>query len=154
MTEYYTSVTFRFLNAADSTNPEKDEVFTLWYNGKNHLWVYKYNSNRTRHVMEFTSKQELYASLKSYFTLLSYDSDPYHSMQILLPAMPSVMLAMNDILPAFNTIETLLDLTFDQAPKVMSLDLAKEYIKAYEKVDKLPDLVPLNYGSYGDSFDA
>jgi hypothetical protein len=146
MTEYYTSVTFRFLNANHSTNPEKDEVFKIWYNGTSYLWVYTYESKKSRHLMEFSSKQELYASLHSYFTLLAYDSEPYHSMQVILPAMPSVMLEMKDILPAFSTIENLLDLTFDQAPKQVPVAVAQEYIKMYEKVDDdMPPLVPLHY---------
>ena len=67
-------------------------------------------------------------------------------MQLLLPAMPSVMLEMKDILPAFNTIENLLDLTFDQAPKQVPVEVAREYIKMYEKVDDdMPPLVPLHY---------
>jgi hypothetical protein len=85
--------------------------------------------------MEFSTKQELYAYLKSYFTLLSYDVEPYYSMQLLLPGLPSIMLAMKDILPTFSNIENLLELTFNHSPKIVHVDTAKKYIQMYEKVN-------------------
>lgn len=142
MTQYWSNVTFRFLQTGE-TSPSSDEIITLWHNGHSYLWVYRYASKGRRHVMECETKQQLYGLLNTYFKLLAYDTDPYASMQILPPAMPSVMLRMRDILPAFNTIESLLDLTFEVAPRNVPLSVSDALVEEYSVVDEMPGLVPL-----------
>jgi len=146
MAEYWSNVVFRFLQN-DETDPSTDEIISLWYNGNSYLWVYKYDSKDRRHVMECETKQQLYALLNSYFKLLAWDTHPYRGMQILLPGMPPVMMAMDDVMAAFNTIENLLDITFELSPRSVPLSKATELIKEYHEVDAMPPLVPLHNNS-------
>ena len=104
-------ITLRFIKP-DPTSEQDDEVIRItpyMADGKRKfLWRYSYESRKITQVCVLEDEFFLYQKLRSLVTLLAWDSDPYASVQVLLPTTPSVLFRATDFPDAIeNVIESM-----------------------------------------------
>ena len=68
-----------------------------------YAWRYQFNS-RTTNVSILESRSQVRDQLRSLTSLLAWDSDPYATVQLLLPTMPSVLFTAEDFPEAIDTV--------------------------------------------------
>ena len=104
-------ITLRFIKP-QPTSEQDDEVIRItpyMADGKRKfLWRYSYESRKTTQVCVLEDEFFLYQKLRSLVDLLAWDSDPYASVQVLLPTTPSVLFRATDFPDAIeNVIESM-----------------------------------------------
>ncbi len=104
-------ITLRFIKP-DPTSEQDDEVIRItpyMADGKRKfLWRYSYESRKTTQVCVLDDEFFLHQKLRSLVDLLAWDSDPYASVQVLLPTTPSVLFRATDFPDAIeNVIESM-----------------------------------------------
>lgn len=104
-------ITLRFIKP-DPTSEQDDEVIRItpyMADGKRKfLWRYSYETRKTTQVCVLEDEFFLYEKLRSLVSLMAWDSDPYASVQVLLPTTPSVLFRSTDFPDAIeNVIESM-----------------------------------------------
>ena len=100
-------VELRFIHQAPTTAKDDELVrispFESEDGSMKYAWRYQFNSCTTN-VSILESRSQVRDQLRSLTSLLSWDSDPYATVQLLLPTMPSVLFAAEDFPEAIETV--------------------------------------------------
>jgi hypothetical protein len=104
-------ITLRFIKPQPTTEQDDEVIRITPYmaDGKRKfLWRYSYETRKTTQVCILDDEFFLYQKLRSLVDLLAWDSDPYASVQVLLPTTPSVLFRATDFPDAIeNVIESM-----------------------------------------------
>ncbi len=95
-----TNITFRLLRAgSDNFDEEKDDKITIVHQGEDLYHLYFRDGDWTTKTSHMTalSGDELDSYLESLFFLLTRDSQPFRSIQLNVPCMPTIMLRIDDL---------------------------------------------------------
>jgi hypothetical protein len=101
-------IEFRFIKA-EPTTPDQDEVIRITPfmvgDKRQFLWRYLADNKRTStQVCIIEDEFFLYEKLRHMVQLLSWDSDPYQQVQLLLPSSPSVLFRSSDFPDAIDMV--------------------------------------------------
>ena len=101
-------IEFRFIKA-EPTTPNQDEVIriTPFMVGDKRQFLWRYSADNKRistQVCIIEDEFFLYEKLRHMVELLSWDSDPYHHVQLLLPTSPSVLFRSSDFPDAIEKV--------------------------------------------------
>lgn len=125
------SIELRFIHKQPTT-PEEDEVvrITPYLNGDNvmnFMWRYLESSRSgTTTVSLLDTEADLQEKLRSLVALLTWDSDPYEYVQLLLPTMPAVLFKSEDFSTASASVFKSITTTLRHWPAKMSTGHAKK----------------------------
>jgi hypothetical protein len=100
-------VELRFIHQAPTTAKDDELVrispFESEDGSTKYAWRYIYNSS-TSNVSILESRSQVRAQLRNLTALLAWDSDPYATVQLLLPTMPSVLFTAEDFPEAIEQV--------------------------------------------------
>lgn len=119
----YSFIQLRFLKPEQPK--EEDYVINIKRNGDEFLW-FTQDELKSRVQVMWLEEDELWKQLELMIQLLTWDADPYCSVQVILPALPSVLIRMQDIDKAFGDIKRLMQLVIDNWPENMPLQEARQ----------------------------
>ena len=95
-----TNISIRLLRSGpDNKNGNRDDQIAIVEKGGNDFDLYYHSGDwetKTAHFVQMTG-EELDQYLYSLFTLISYDADPFRSVQFNIPCMPSILITMEDM---------------------------------------------------------
>ena len=100
-------VELRFIHQAPTTAKDDELVrispFESEDGSMKYAWRYTFNSC-TANVSILESRSQVREQLRNLTALLAWDSDPYETVQLLLPTMPSVLFTAEDFPEAIDTV--------------------------------------------------
>ena len=101
-------IEFRFIKP-EPTNPEQDEIIriTPYMVGDKRQFMWRYLAENKRTSTQVCIIEDvffLYEKLRHMVQLLSWDSDPYQQVQLLLPSSPSVLFRSSDFPDAIDIV--------------------------------------------------
>lgn len=100
-------ITLRFIKPQPTTEQDDEVIRITPYmaDGKRKfLWRYSYETRKTTQVCVLEDEFFLYEKLRSLVSLMAWDSDPYASVQVLLPTTPSVLFRATDFPDAIERV--------------------------------------------------
>ena len=135
-------ITLRFIKP-QPTSEQDDEVIRItpyMADGKRKfLWRYSYESRKTTQVCVLEDEFFLHQKLRSLVDLLAWDSDPYASVQVLLPTTPSVLFRATDFPDAIESVIESMRVAVRHWPVAMStVDASKMAISGQKGLTDSP----------------
>ena len=115
----YPFLQLRFITESDNAGDDHliDIRKVMSDNGSNGFsWTYRDKNRNQYHMMVFRTKEEVLEALRQNMMLLSWDTEPFHSLQILAPGYPTAMIALEDVPDCFTTISDFLSMMMDNWP--------------------------------------
>jgi hypothetical protein len=95
-----TNISIRLLRSGpDNEDKSRDDQIAIVDKGDNEFDVYYHSGDwetKTAHFVQMNG-ENLDEYLQSLFTLLSFDADPFRSVQFNVPCMPAILIHMDDI---------------------------------------------------------
>lgn len=123
----YPFVEIRFILNDNSTSVTDHTLDLKWVNDV-YVWNYHDPALNKHHVMYLDNLDEVLDALTNMVRLLSWDSLPFKSMQVTAPAMPPIMISMNDAKPALHDIYALLKVVLSNPPVSLAPAEVKEFM--------------------------
>ena len=100
-------VELRFIHQAPTTAKDDELVRISPFESEDgsvkYAWRYIFN-NSSANVSILESRSQVRDQLRNLTSLLAWDSDPYETVQLLLPTMPSVLFTAEDFSEAIETV--------------------------------------------------
>ena len=95
-----TNITIHLLRQApECEDPSRDDKIAIVYSGDDVYQLYYKDANMIGNVAHFKllTGEELDSYLESLFLLLTRDKDPFRSIQLNIPCMPSLLFQVSDL---------------------------------------------------------
>lgn len=135
-------ITLRFIKPQPTTEQDDEVIRITPYmaDGKRKfLWRYSYESRKTTQVCVLEDEFFLYQKLRSLVDLLAWDSDPYASIQVLLPTTPSVLFRATDFPDAIDSVVESMRVALRHWPVAMAtVDASKMAISGQKGLTDSP----------------
>ena len=121
----YSFIQLRFLCSAESPK-EEDHIINIKKNGNEYMWIWR---DEVKHRVQtlWLTKDELKARLQMTIDLMEFDDDPYASVQVFLPAMPTVLISTDRLAAAFETLWRSFEQCFENWPENMPMSEALKW---------------------------
>jgi hypothetical protein len=136
-------IEFRFIKS-EPTTPEQDEIIriTPYMVGEKRKFMWRYlaeNKKMSTQVCIIEDDFFLYEKLRHMAVLMSWDSDPYAQVQLLLPTSPSVLFRSSDFPDAIEKVIDAIRVDVRHWPvKMDTVDAAKMAVTGQETLKDLP----------------
>ena len=100
-----------------------------------YFWDYHDPTVPSHHVMHLQSVADVIDTFNHLVHALSWDIDPYRSIQVNVPAFPPIMVEMKDLPRALDDIRQLLLSALFNTPQTMTAEAAEEYMENDVEMD-------------------
>ena len=136
-------IEFRFIKP-EPTTPEQDEIIriTPYIVGDKRRFMWRYlaeNKRVSTQVCIIEDEFFLYEKLRHMAVLMSWDSDPYEQVQLLLPTSPSVLFRSSDFPDAIEKVIDAIRVAVRHWPvKMDTVDAAKLAVTGQETLKDSP----------------
>jgi hypothetical protein len=114
----YSFIELRMITEASSTK-EQDHVIKIKKNGDAFQWIWKDQVENQVQVAWLTY-ESLKDRLQTMIELMRWDADPYASVQVFLPAMPTVLISTKKLRKSFNILWKTIDDCIENWPENMT----------------------------------
>jgi hypothetical protein len=123
----YSPVVLRFIRSesALNTSGKEDHLLRIKRNAGDYFWAYSEANRKDVQYMEFQDGAAILGALERMFHILSWDEDPYESIQVTAPGYPMVLLKAKDIGRSWATLRPFLEGVFENWPLNTSWNIVK-----------------------------
>jgi len=151
----YPPVEIRIILSSSSSR-QSDHVVTVKVMPNGYIWGYNDPTVSAYHLLELKSVDEVLRQFDIMVSGLTFDIDPFRSLQFNVPALPPVMVFVRDLHLHVASIKKMLQNALVRVPQAMTQDEANEYMEQDEDEDaddeaeeedeyaNMPPLVALN----------
>jgi len=122
------AIEFRLIANSHSTCHTDHVIVVKGSNGR-YFWDYHDPALQNHHVMDLGSVADVMDTFNNLVHALSWDIDPYRSIQVTVPAFPPVMVEMHDLPRALPDIRQLLQSALFNMPQTMTAEQADVYMR-------------------------
>lgn len=124
----YPPVEIRIILSSSSTR-QTDHVVSVKVMPNGYVWGYNDPTVSAYHLLELESVDDVLRQFDIMVSGLTFDIDPYRSLQFNVPALPPVMVYVRDLQMHLTSIKKMLQNALVRVPQAMTQKEADEYME-------------------------